>query len=529
MAGSLFRLKRLRRGVPTPPPAGSGALAILHPGSNGPGFWGATGTPAARGNPSDPGHNRLAIGDWDTVPYQDVNGDFYVCVFGWHRPTAAEYAAGYKGEIEYASMSINDGAWVTVSSTSMNPLTGVIGFRAKIEIADFSTPQLIEIRAILYPRTGIPLVLQGAISNTAVKTSLFLFMNPGNAAASVSRYVDPSGGLDTNTGIDADHPVQTIQKATDLIKAAQGGDLGGGVIKLLAGNHNYSVNDSSGTKDGRLCASRWLTIQPAEGVAKSAVTFTAASDSNGIRTQKVRVKGVMSTVRFSTTGSGIMSSSGMLWLDDITHNGGNSALSNSSLNGSSWAGGVWVTNTVTQQTMFPIRSARMARNVEVFSYGSDAFQQVRTIINCHAHDNVLASGAHPDIWQSFVSGGTVENTVVYGLLVDGSVLNSQLILIKDSALFKNCAWVDYTGAQDASSTYIIANVNNHAEHLLFLRTNLTGGGWNFDTDPVRNFQYADVVFVDCANTTQFTWATDSGGSSHATPPVSLGGNDVFHA
>lgn len=178
--------------TPEDPVVAAGDGPSLRPGS---GFSGSFSAPNRVGNPNARGGKRIAIARWDVVPEQTFAGEFPIGV-------VAHHVYG----IDYVEFQVEGGTPVRVSKSSINPRTRVNEYWTVLDADDFPDGR-IEVRAVAYPRDGVPRKLE----------PLFLFANDGGSVK---------------------HPV----------------------VELPAGRH---------TIDGRdIPAQGWLTFRPAPGVAK---------------------------------------------------------------------------------------------------------------------------------------------------------------------------------------------------------------------------------------------------------------------
>lgn len=135
--------------------------------AQGAGWSGNTAVPAAQGNSGDYGYGLQAIARWDTVPWQTVGPGqtLHIGVIAFHQATVAEQAAGLSSpvvgsNIAKVSVSVDGGAWVDNTTASVNADEGVYEYNFDAVASTFSDG-LHEARAIIYPTTGTPQVLQG--------------------------------------------------------------------------------------------------------------------------------------------------------------------------------------------------------------------------------------------------------------------------------------------------------------------------------------------------------------------------------
>lgn len=161
--------------------------AEIIPGS---GWVGPTAQPSRVGDALADYNDANTIARWDVIPYQDFNTNLNVGVVAFH-----------SADINYVSFSVENGTWVNVSSMTLNSQTGVTEYWVTLNPADFNDVN-IEVRAIAYPKTGYPRLLEG----------LTLYANHGKMFDSPVRYV-ASDGNDSNDGLTSTTAKQTILAA----------------------------------------------------------------------------------------------------------------------------------------------------------------------------------------------------------------------------------------------------------------------------------------------------------------------------
>ena len=215
--------------------APSNAVAIVTAAKIAPGigFTGATAQPATIGDPSQFGYNDNAIANWDVVPNQTFTGDFNVGVVAFHN-----------SGIDHVAFSVNGGAWTNVSAMTANPQTantsgignanasGIVEYWATLQASDFTTDGQVEVRAIAYPKIGVPRVL----------SSLYLNSNSNGSLTRQPVYVSTTGSDSTGDGTQA-KPFATIFRAA---KSMNNGTVKNGLIYLLPGDYSWAVPTMAG-------------------------------------------------------------------------------------------------------------------------------------------------------------------------------------------------------------------------------------------------------------------------------------------
>lgn len=338
-------------------PVASGVVIV--PGS---GWSGATDQPAQIGS-----FTQKAIARWDVVPYQSFSSDFNVGLVA--------YSSTDISRIDFA---VKGGAWKTVTATAANPQTanssgvgcstdaagkgvyssGIVEYWGTLHATDFGTNEMVEVRAIAYPTSGVPRVVD----------SLYLVANP---TAGRDIYVDSVSGNDnTGTGTSGS-PFQTIKKAYDAFTANNAG-LSNGNIYLKAGT--YSLDDCSGLDSSS--QNTYLTIQPATGVSRDSVVISpSVTYSENFVVKKVRWKNV--TFSVSSESLAVMfyasNSAYHLWIDGCTLTGPSSETAYVFFEITS-PGSIYVTDTTLTDTSDGIGQARLIRNVSIDRIGSDVLR-----------------------------------------------------------------------------------------------------------------------------------------------------------
>lgn len=472
---------RVHGGAPAPP--STPTIAV------GPGCSGATSQPAAQGSPGDRGYDQPAVANWASVPFQTVTGSLRVEVLAYHIPSVAESAAGVKSNIERVDISANCGAWTSVyAQTAYDGLTSYNADLSAIGQAD----GLVELRAIAYPTTGVPFVLQGS-SLSASSFSLYATLNAGGSLPSTVKYVSLSGNDTTGTGTSAS-PYATIIKARDAIATAQSGDAGGGIVCVQAGSGWRFTNDSVGTDRSTL--NRWFTVQPTtqapcDGVNGGAVDFTVAGSTEGLRVSKLRLRNVSVTgIPISTVGtpSGQQTS---LWYDSITYVGPGVDVDNSQPLGPNWVGRFCTRSEISysQNACF---GATLNRDLNVHNIAADAFSDTRTVINSYAA-YMVAYGApptHPDVWGS---QSPQDNFILNGVTV-GPSMNGGGFFTAGVAPIQNFAVVNsYWTIDPGAAGRVVSQLVGDAANGLWLNNQWDG---NFQIRTDLGFNATDFLVID---------------------------------
>ncbi len=370
---------------------------VLVPGG---GFAGPTAQPAAVGTPDMLGYDAKAIARWDVVPFQTFTGDFHIGVVAFHM-----------NGIDRVDFSVNGGPWASVYEMQLNPDTDVWEYTALLRAEDFADGP-VEVRAIAWPSgAGEPRVLGGAMSSASVLSgehSMFLSANAHGSLASMVVYASPSGNDSTGNGT-LQSPVRSIFKASQILGVMGGAD--GGTILLAAGDYDWAR--PNGTYPA-VTTSRWLTVQPMDGVDRAQVRITqpSGSQNSGILTKLVCLRDV--TIRASLVTSTPLED--YLWMDGV-HVEGQGQLDPCIYLSPGWWTATYATNSVSTNVINGFQNT-FVRNSVVDTVHNDAFPGVVTLINNTVRNQVGGTNAqgnayHTDIWQER-AGLTHENVILYG-------------------------------------------------------------------------------------------------------------------
>ncbi len=390
--------------------------AVLTPGT---GFTGATVQPAALGQPGQDMYNENAIARWDVVPYQTFSGTFNVGVVAFD-------SAGIK-EVDF---SVNGGAWVAVTTMTLNPQTantgdagnpsaGVVEYWATLNAADFADGQ-IEVRAIAVPVVGQPRVLQGAtVGQSDGVESLFLNADAQGSLPHLVRYVSPTGNDATGDG-SAGNPFASISAAMKSMDPTDtGGGTAGATIYLTAGSYLYGIIGNWDVFTAT--TNQWLTITTAPGVSRDRVKLTGSTQNPGMYSKYVHLKNL--TITSNTV---ITMSSGYkayLWVDGCNLAGPGVNVDGDWTNGS-WTG-EYFTDSEASNCKNGFITANLVRNCYAHNLGSWSFANDGLLVNGLA-DNInqpAGTGWHPNVDYS-----ERPNAITYGLVATNNIARKDCIM-----------------------------------------------------------------------------------------------------
>ncbi|RMD65394.1 MAG: hypothetical protein D6824_02735, partial [Planctomycetota bacterium] len=442
---------------PTPAPTGT----ILQPGS---GFTGPTAQPAAVGDPTAWAADAKAIARWDVVPWQTFSGQFQVGVVAFH-----------VNGIDRVDFSLEGGPWVSVSAPTVNPRTGVKEYWATLD-ATTVPDGLVEVRAIVWPTTGVPRVLAGSIVDDVEKTgehSMFLYANGGGTLPRNVRYVSLTGS-DAAAGTQS-APFRTIMQGVRSLLEA--GSMGGTIVLLDAGEydigrlwhpHSSMPNDS------------WITITPRQGLTRDQVVLKPTSRTD-VRPRANRLRFRNLSMDFANIVRYYPEGTQEVWFDHVRW-----------FNSDGWTqtyGGTYftpvrtledqryyATDSVAENMIYGFTEATLLRGCHVQNISGDAYQNSRFIVKCTAdnvNDNILPH--HTDLFQYF---GTFKNVIIYDIV--GTNLNSIQTFFFGPVMptwpgdeeLRDFAIVDVDASDGVKLTNNVTQLQGPETHMLWRNVNL---------------------------------------------------------
>jgi hypothetical protein len=269
---------------PAPPPP---APAILVSGGVALGSWAYLAQPADQG--AGAGSTDPVIADFDSAPYQTVTGTFQFGVTAGHSPNAAEFATGVHNNVDHVTCNMDGGPDATATTTSVSPATGDATYLFTIDATDvLNADGLHEIRCIVSPTTGRPLVLQGYSRGSYQAVGQF-FADASNPYVSITTAPIGSNAA-IKAGLRLDLP--GVVPANTLITAV-GGTCGAGACDGVGGTGKYPVNINLNIASGSL----------AVGTEKSFFVYT---NGHGGFTGAVRYVDGASGTNQTNCGNGVL-------------------------------------------------------------------------------------------------------------------------------------------------------------------------------------------------------------------------------
>lgn len=439
---------------------------VILPGA---GFAGPTPQPAAIGDISLPGYDAKAIARWDVVPHQTFTDTFNVGVVAFHM-----------NGIDRVEFSLNGGDWTAVRQMSLNPETDVYEYWATLNAATLPDGP-VEVRAVAYPKVGVPRVLESLQLNA-------------NGKATLSRptfYVKPSTGADSNPGT-SDLPFDT------LARALRGTPDGAMIVLVEPGRYNPDRFSEGGHTN--VNNSRWITVRAADGLSADQVVVARDGVRGSIRPRVAKLQWEGVTFDYDEIAQYYPEGGHNVWFDRsrwITPSGWTGQQgSPQPVRALAQIGGSYVTDSVAEDMLYGFVDQSLVRNSQMLRISGDALQNSRMVLNVLA-DTVGGSGIahHADLLQYF---GNFENVIVYGL--DAKRIASQNFFFDwNQTSFKDCAYVDISieNLQSEANKPPYSQMYSHQTHVLFERVRNLGQHWLFrdsETNLAQRYTPINVVY-----------------------------------
>ncbi|RMH27982.1 MAG: hypothetical protein D6693_04430 [Planctomycetota bacterium] len=448
-------------------PDTAGAAPVLIGGS---GFTGPTPAPAPVG--SGPGADAEAIARWDAVPYQTFDGTFDLGVVAFHI-----------NGIDRVEFSVDGGPWAPVYEMTFNERTGVWEYVARLDADEFDDGP-VEVRAIAYPKVGVPRVLQDA-GDAPGERSMVLFADADGSLPEKVYTVDAVNGDDelawVGTPGAAFKTLRSVRERIRLditpnqltrirLKSAPGGNTPAGVTL-------YDFAEG-GEGLGEINNDRWIIIEPAPGADRD--NIVVRPNGQNFRFRRWAIRDLKVWAEQKTLIGGLQNQRACVWLDgadvfspygrfgDGRDFFGAAAPGFDRANTKSWelydmwmrpetiTGGLYLTDTTVRD--YPSRMAvvatEMLRGVRIERCQQDAMVNTLFVLNTSIRDVHPApdSGQHPDGWQFAIAEPNTGdmNIVLYGV----EMLDVEGQLLFSDRGFKNAAFVNILGVQTWDKAFL---------------------------------------------------------------------------
>jgi hypothetical protein len=343
------------------------------------------------GTPDQLGYDAKAIARWLNVPFSNHSYLAFISVLAYHI-----------NGIDKVMMCRDGGNWVQAKEGPEGVYT--VGFFCS------DSPKFSEIRAIVYPKCGIPRVLQGPLNNSYVGGDNHLNVRNGNHSMFINSgnlqnreyHVSPTGNDDTGDG-SIQNPFRTIGGACGVI-----GNCDGVNLYLANGDYEYS-----GPKYPKKAYNeyRYLTILPEPG-HKPRIISTKLGGLGCKLVHFSEIDFVGDTQCRTPSGR-----DSYAWFDNCR------AIGTSPEVGGGFAAGGWslisVTNSSANTVRNCFRNATLLVNSTGQFFSDTPIGQDTVVYNCMFTDFVRNSnGDHADVFHWFYTKpGYRENRIISNLNV----------------------------------------------------------------------------------------------------------------
>ncbi len=446
----------------------------------GDGWTGPTDPGPIVGNPTANGYTQSenAIADFEMPAFQTTNTTFTLGVKAFH-PSG----------IKRVRFAVEGGPWTDVYAATINlqsanvsdglgvPTDGLLEYCATILAASFETDGQVQIRAIVEPNIGTPVVL-----------STIVDVNGHGTLGQLVRYVATDGSDNTGDGSEG-NPFATITHAIRDINATQG-SVDGGTVYLEAGGYEITDNVSNMTATRTYCT---ITHAPGLTYADVTITGTQSGGSNqGSKVPYLRLKDMTITGR----NNGDYAITNYLWYDGCFFNGGGRwNIPGQSFLEVDWTG-VYLTDCSVYDTVGGPIDRTLCRNVRVYHIAEVGFKNPNMLVNCTVEDvdRGLNHDLHNDIVQLPGSSSTYYNRIIDGLSCPGGVISTALRF----GPVVDCAFVNIDIEILAPYPYTI-EFDHPYQNLLIQDSAFTGdagqGAIYVLSPPPADFSAIDVFFI----------------------------------
>jgi hypothetical protein len=464
--------------------------AILTPGT---GWTGATAQPAQIG--SGAGAGKYAIAHWDMVPFQTFADTLNVGILAYHF-----------NDIDSVCFSVNNGPWLAVRQATLNPETGVEEYWVTLRASLFAQDGREEVRAIAYPKIGIPKVLQGIPCNE--NSSMLLNANSHGTMPHVIRYVSITGH-DSNNGQTPALACSSIAGA--IIRACTGGSAGGSVdgAEIRLGQGSWSLPDLGGwARPVFATTNQWLTFTAAPGADPDKVIMTGmdgAGDGIGLNTKLVRLYNLCITGGMAKAS---VAAEDYIWFDHakIYDSDPTAVSSGNEWQVSGWGGvysGVYFTDCYYNNMCNGPRDATFARNVYADTTGGGHSSGTATVIN-YTVNMVYGStykpgwpDFHGDVYQMY---GRHDNIIIYGARTVSGSWRSMRGIVGSTPGVSNVAIVNCDIEKPTIGYMWVFSYCSPVDHMVVKNSRLIGSsnwcgeGGTLDPNGIQNVLIDHSVF-----------------------------------
>jgi hypothetical protein len=439
--------------------------------------WPSYPTGVARGDSTDPFANELPITRWATVSFQTYSERMPVGLVAFH---GSGQKLGNEG-IEKVEFIANNGQVTTVVEPTCNPKSGLWEWWAYLE--PLSTDGPVEVRAIIYPFSGIPRTLQGSYTEEAPwadtvpinDKSLVLWSNKFGTFTKRPLWVSESGNDTTGDGTQ----IKPFRSIGGAVYRGYGtyrnegywecdGCADFGTIYLTKGTYPmHNMNASA-----YLNRKGWFTIEAAPGENREDVIIGGNTEPEGSSTRyrTVHFKNVSFDYNIPSTrtiyGPSIYITTS-IWLEGVSIKG---------VDAKTPFGYYFSGNVIALTASDKYRAKYMnfkggpgfplVSGVDVSFVSADVFTNGLLIRDWNVSNTIMLPEDHPDLWQSF---GSNSNRI----LMDGKIIGGEIQLIfMDSNVWNNTdiAMVNVVMAATGGG---LSQIGSQLKHVLFWNIELT--------------------------------------------------------
>jgi hypothetical protein len=266
----------------------SAGIPKLNPGTG----WTADLTAATNGTVGNPGYGNYPGVFWADTQYDELTGEAIYEFLTFHPSTQADFSAAGKVPhygIAQALASLDNGPWQLITG-SWDASVRRYNFRLRVSAADYAdgVPVITgtkrrEIRVRSVPRNGIDGIGQSDPITLGNNCMRFVTNANGTLFAGI-KYVSGSGSDTTGNGTSGS-PYRTLEKATQALAAANGGNPGGGTIRCKAGNYKAGNAAALYADNGR-----FLVVETDIATTDPSAVRITAVDYNGLRAHKTKFR-----------------------------------------------------------------------------------------------------------------------------------------------------------------------------------------------------------------------------------------------
>lgn len=407
------------------------------------------------------------IGNWDLVPQQIFAGTLQVGVVAFH-----EYGAD-------VAFTVDGKPLATVKHPSLNPRTGVYEHWVALKAGDYKDGAITLGATILPDCPGH--------SSRKLKDVVLYADSGGTQASSKVAWVDCAKGSDGSGQGTKASPYTTIEKGLVAVGS-------GGTVQLAAGTCYKLTKLYPSAK-----LTRWTTVRPAPGVSRSQVQILAEGPGSDGRfgEDMVRWKDVQiykdvaagySTVFYLESGHSVWFDGAELFDKKGPWNGGSVMGGNSPYH-------VYSTGAVIRDIQNMTGICGFCRGLTAKKIGSDVFRASSNIFSVNmtiAGIDKGSTSAHPDFFQLYAPGGTVENIVIYNTHVTD--MGAQGIFGGEGNL-RDVAFVNLLMEKDPPSSALTSQLSGNWEHVLLWHVTTMDSGFLIKTpSSLKNFWVQNNVW-----------------------------------